>query len=348
MKNLSYDYVVGTGGIGCGVFFRFDDNMTLGRNESRLAELMDTKDFCKLHIILHYIAVYMEKKIPVYAIGRVGNDSNGKEVLALMKQYGIECSYVSLDPTAKTMYSVCFVYPDSDGGNITSQNSASGNLCVHDVETFFENKAPKGRGLVLAAPEVPVETRYTLLKKGREKRCFNVASFASEEMQKCVESKIFKEIDLLAINEHEMEALVDIFSIKKESDNHFQECYEYLKQYNPEIQLIITQGGEGAYLFSNGYQERVPAIWKPVRSTAGAGDCFLATVISGLIYGIPLLEDGEKVGLGGLAALAASIKVTCKDTIDFSLSRKRLYDEANKLGIDFSAKIRSLFWDEID
>ena len=58
MKRQKYDYIVGTGGIGKGVLFQFTDNTTLGRNESRLAELTETRDFCKLHIILHYIAAY--------------------------------------------------------------------------------------------------------------------------------------------------------------------------------------------------------------------------------------------------------------------------------------------------
>lgn len=342
MKNLKYDYVVGTGGIGGGVLFRFFDDTTLGRNESRLAELMDTKDFCKLHIILHYIAVYMENKLPIYAIGRVGNDSNGEEALSLMKKYGINCSHVSVDPKAKTMYSVCFVYPNSDGGNITSQNSASGNVSVEDVEYFFEKEDVRGRGLVLAAPEVALEVRKALLQKGRERGCFNVASFASEEMAECVELGILDNVDLLAINEHEMKALLRVLEL--EYDNPYQECYEYLKSRNPKIRLIITLGGEGAFLFENGSGERVPAIWKPVNSTAGAGDCFLATVISGLLCGIPLLENGERVGLGGLASLASSIKVTCKDTIDFSLNRKKLYQEKEKLGIEFSEKINRLFW----
>ena len=105
----------------------------------------------------------------------------------------------------------------------------------------------------------------------------------------------------------------------------------------------MLQGGEGAQFFANGYSERIPAIWKPVNSTAGAGDCFLATVISGLICGVPFYEHDSSVGLGGLAALASSLKVTCKDTIDFTLDRERLKEEAARLGIDFSDKIKKLF-----
>ena len=107
----------------------------------------------------------------------------------------------------------------------------------------------------------------------------------------------------------------------------------------------MTQGEEGAQLFGRNGSERIPAIWKPVNSTAGAGDCFLATIVSGLIYGVPLMENDSKVGLGGLAALASSIKVTCRDTIDFSLDRARLRWEADKLGILFSDKVNRLFLD---
>ena len=31
----------------------------LGRNESRLGELLDSRDYCKLHIVEHYIARLM-------------------------------------------------------------------------------------------------------------------------------------------------------------------------------------------------------------------------------------------------------------------------------------------------
>ena len=148
-------------------------------------------------------------------------------------------------------------------------------------------------------------------------------------------------MDLLAINKHEMETLVTAGGVEAESGA--PECYGFLRSQNPGIQLIVTQGGEGSQFFANGYSERIPAIWKPVNSTAGAGDCFLATVISGLICGVPFYEHDSSVGLGGLAALASSLKVTCKDTIDFTLDRERLKEEAARLGIDFSDKIKKLF-----
>ena len=50
-----YDVVVGTGGIGSGIFLALEGNRTLGREESRPAELLDQRDYCKLHIVCHYV-----------------------------------------------------------------------------------------------------------------------------------------------------------------------------------------------------------------------------------------------------------------------------------------------------
>lgn len=76
----------------------------------------------------------------------------------------------------------------------------------------------------------------------------------------------------------------------------------------------------------------------------GAEDCFLVTIISGLICGTPFYEYDPNVGLGGLVTLTSSLEATCKDITDFTLSREHLREEIIKLGIDFSEKIKKLFF----
>ena len=56
---LGFTYVVGIGGIGSGVLFQFEDDHTLGRDESRLGRLLPARDYCKLHIVEHYLATLM-------------------------------------------------------------------------------------------------------------------------------------------------------------------------------------------------------------------------------------------------------------------------------------------------
>jgi hypothetical protein len=53
----AFKTVVGTVGIGSGIIYRLEGDHYLGRNESRLARRVEHIDYCKLHIVFHYIAV---------------------------------------------------------------------------------------------------------------------------------------------------------------------------------------------------------------------------------------------------------------------------------------------------
>jgi len=346
MKSLAYKYVIGTGGIGKGILYRFLENETLGRNESRMALLTDTKDYCKLHIILHYIAVYTEGKIPIYAIGRIGDDHSGYEIKSMMERYGINTENVLVDNEAATMFSTCFIYPNSEGGNITSINSASQKLTIEDIDTFFNTHAIKGKGVIISAPEVPVMPRARLLEWGRKLNCLNAASISSSEVMQCIKNDMFPNIDFLSINRDEMESIIK--NIDNKYDISPDHCYDILRSFNPGMQVAITLGPDGSYIYWNGKSKRVPAIWKQVENSAGAGDCYFATMIAAMIYGVPFYDSSEGTGIEGLASLASSLKVTCNDTIDTEINRQYLLEQANKIGLRFTKKIRSLFFEEAD
>ena len=117
---LVYDHIVATGGIGSGIFFSLKGNDTLGRNESRMATLLPYKDFCKQHIIMHYIAILLGAKVngdfQSYPVGKVGNDEIGKSLLSQMKAVGMDIKNVSVSDRLSTLFSVCYQYPDHSGG----------------------------------------------------------------------------------------------------------------------------------------------------------------------------------------------------------------------------------------
>jgi len=346
MIPINVDYVVGTGGIGSGILFKLEGEHSLGRNETRLAELTDYQDFCKQHIILHYVAVLSGDRVPIYAIGGVGNDAVGEELLGLMRQSGIDVDYVDIDDKSRTMYAVCYQYPNGEGGNLTASNSASDRVSVQQVRRFFDEVNPSGHGLVIAAPEVPLEARFCLLSKGRELGCFNVASLVTSEVSYFIDSRVFSLIDLLAINQDEAKAIVD-FSGCKADGSDADMCYHYLKEQNPDICVIVTCGGDGAYAYQNGQKWFSPSVSDVVLSTAGAGDCFLGTVISALIRGIPMAQDTEEATIDSalqLAALSSAMKVACNDTIDFSINSKSLLSFALIKGIKISDSVMQRFF----
>ena len=131
MYKGEYKAVIGTGGIGSGMMFELQGDHTLGREESRAARLDDCRDFCKLHIMLHYVAMLLgsnhddEATCQTIPVGKVGKDSVGKEMVRLMKESGMDTRYVITTAEAPTLFSMCFLYPDRTGGNITTSRSAS-------------------------------------------------------------------------------------------------------------------------------------------------------------------------------------------------------------------------------
>ena len=124
-KQRRFNKVIGTGGIGAGILFQLDTNEPVGRNESRPAVLSDTRDYCKQHIILHYIAKALYPGTDVFAIGKVGHDAEGLRLLDEMASAHIHTDTVETDDTLPTMFSTCIQYADKAVCNVTSSNSAS-------------------------------------------------------------------------------------------------------------------------------------------------------------------------------------------------------------------------------
>ncbi|MEG1012495.1 MAG: PfkB family carbohydrate kinase [Ruthenibacterium sp.] len=346
MNRFNFDYIVGSGGIGKGILFKLQGDHTLGRSESRLGQLTNYKDYCKLHIILHYAAVFLEGKIPVYAIGRVGCDKEGQQLKQDMSAVGIDVSCVEEDEESPTMYAVCYQYPTGEGGNITTVNSASSHVTQKDIDRFFRMKAPKGKGIVLAAPEVPLEARLRLLEHGRRKNCLNVAAVLSGEVKSFVQLGGVKKTDILSLNLDEAAAFA---ALNPQADSDvIVGCVAFLQRINPEISVVVTQGAKGAMVCHGLCKYLSPPIDVSVTSTAGAGDCLIGTIMAALVMGIPLIpfektKDAMASALD-IGSAASSKKVTCADTIDSSLNRNTLAAFAQQHALNFSSEIMQKFF----
>lgn len=320
---FAYDHIVATGGIGTGIFFELDGNETLGREESRMARLLPYKDYCKQHIILHYISVLLGggNDFNCYAIGKVGNDDAGRALLEQMQSAGIDTNHVTIAPGHATMFSVCYQYPDRSGGNITTAESASSLVLPADIDNFFAKFPAQGKELILAAPEVSVATRIRLLEHGRQRNSLKIASVASGEFAEFKEQNGFQLTDMLFINVDEAKAIARV------ADNTSPEsvvlaAMRYIRELNANITIFITCGAKGVYCYQQRHLEFSNVKAVEAVSTAGAGDAFLAGTIAGICCGLPLFrfkDTSVRTAIDiGLAVAAAS--VTSPDTINLNIN----------------------------
>lgn len=315
--------VVGTGGIGAGVLFELEGNGTLRRGESRPAALSDARDYCKQHIILHYVAKVLAGDTRIYAIGKIGDDTHGGRLVREMREAGINTEFVQQAKSGVTMYSVCLQYPDKSVCNITTSNSASGAVDADYVRACVGRlKMPPGKEtLVLAVPEVPLAARIALLEAGREKGAYCVASFVCAETQEFLAGGGFDASDLLVINEEEAGAFLG--SKERDCGRLAQQMMQFLSGRENTPHVAMTCGEKGSYSISGTSADFLPGHRMKAVSTAGAGDAYTAGTICGLHFGLPLgQKDGNAPCAQEMGAAFAQQAVLCRHTIDPSIDRQ--------------------------
>jgi sugar/nucleoside kinase (ribokinase family) len=353
---LKYDHIIGTGGIGSGMVFSLKGDHTLGRNESRLGRLEPCHDYCKLHIIMHYVSVLLGAgstgSFRSFPIGGVGSDEAGARLFTQMEQSGMNMGSVKINPHYPTLYSVCFQYPDFSGGNITTENSASSLVSPDDIDDFFADfQTGENDGIVLAVPEVPLDTRIQLLRRGRERGYLNVGSVLSSEVAEFKTSGGLGLTDLLAVNIDEARNMADIRDESAGSASIVERSTEEIIGLNPDITLLVTDGDKGSYCYQEGKLEYHSILPAEVRSTAGAGDAFLAGIIAGLCCGLSLQKGTPEnsttksplLSAVDLGILLSSLSVTSSDTIHLEADAGFLLNYARSKGLVLSDEFEKMF-----
>jgi sugar/nucleoside kinase (ribokinase family) len=348
---------IGIGGIGAGMIYALQGDHELGRNESRLGELLDSRDYCKLHIVLHYIARLMgSRKEPdsfqVWPVGVVGGDAAGRQILTEMSAAGMDTRFVRTHPALRTIFSICFIYPDGSGGNITSSNSAAAALSVDDLRAAAPYmKAAGARGVALCAPEVPLPLRRDFLELASDCGNYRACSFVLGEIEEARKMGLIDLADLLALNEEEGSALLGDGPAHVLDNAELAERAATFTVSRPRLRVIISVGRKGAYGFEGGHSQYCPApVVRPI-STAGAGDALLAGVLCGLAAGIPFIIPNEcgtdsfsgrtlRTALD-LGVLNGSFSVTSPHTIHPDAAMEKLLAFAGLHGASVSESLRS-------
>jgi len=331
-----YHVLIGTGGIGSGIFFALNGNHTLGREESRSGHFLDRRDYCKLHIVSHYVRKLVGPLIEVLPSGAVGDDETGRRLVDEMSDVGMGLRYVQVLPGEQTMFAICLVYPDGGGGNLTVDDSACARIGPRSVaaaEMDFARYA--GSGLALALPEVPLTARAALLALGKQYGFTNVASFTSEEIASGDIADLQQIVSLIALNVDEAAALANVSSHGAAGDV-VMSALDVIRARQPELHVSITAGGDGSWAWDGLEVYYLPALdVKPV-STAGAGDAHLAGILTGMAAGLGLREAHE------LGVLVAAMSVLSPHTIHAGIDRISLAAFAESVGVALCPSVRSL------
>lgn len=332
--------LIGVGGIGSGQFFALRGNATLGREESRGGHFLDRRDYCKLHIIAHYVKRLMGDAVEVFPVGWVGDDPPGIRLMEEMGSAGLRLDHVRKLAGVSTLFSFCLVYPDGSGGNLTTDDSACARLTGADVKSAEPDfKRLRGHGLLVAVPEVSLEARAAALELATQYDFFRAASFTAGEIATPEARRMLKQTDFLAINLNEAAAFCGLAE-DAPAEWIVTQAFVQARDLQPRIWVAVTGGSAGSWCWDGKNTRHRPVCPVDVAGTSGAGDAFFAGFIVGWAAGLDAGAAQE------LAGLNAALSVTSVHTIHPGVDRTALRKLAEASRCEISRPVQRMLEEE--
>jgi len=225
-------------------------------------------------------------------ISRLGLDEFGHEILRTIRGEGIDTSQVVLDPEAQT--GVFFVEPSTEGDPrcyYYRRDSAASRMSAADLDTDYigSNRILFLTGITPAISSTARRAAAEFFRLGREQQCtlvfdpnLRLKLWSIREARKVL-IPIMQESDYVLPGEEELKLLMGRQSLREAID----------KARDLGVSsLAVKQGAQGAlWVSESGTPEKVPGFrLKNPMSSLGAGDCFAAGFVAGLLTRKPGVE----------------------------------------------------------
>ncbi|MGN0204569.1 MAG: PfkB family carbohydrate kinase [Coprococcus sp.] len=198
----------------------------------------------------------------VYAMGRIGNDIDGRKIYAALKASGVMTEGILFDaclPTGKAYIHAA----DNGEGTIVVYPGANGNFTAEQIDTYrylFERV-----GYCLLPVEIMAEPMMHALRVCKE---YGVTTIVKPALQTEIPEDMLSYIDYLIPNEKELNRIVT------GSDSREEKMDRLLAAGVGHV--IVTLGSRGCHLKDSEYNVRMDAPdFEPVDVT-GAADAFIA------------------------------------------------------------------------
>ncbi len=219
-------------------------------------------------------------------ISKVGNDSNGDELLSFLETKGISKKYCQIDKIYPTSTVEVVIGEDSEvryeilkpvAWDFIERNKELISLTQNSDAFVFGSLATRNL--------TSYETLLSLLDKAAYK-VFDVNLRAPHYSINGVADLLAK-CDLLKLNIHELNLITSWFfsdcQTEWEKIDSLQDKFEI-----PEI--VVTKGGAGATYYTENEQYNYPAYQVVVNDTIGSGDSFLAAFLAKKLGGAEISE----------------------------------------------------------
>lgn len=227
-------------------------------------------------------------------VSRIGNDSFGKDSLAIFDKENINTDYIFSDPYLPS--EIALIMVDENGENcIMVASGANASLSSHDIDKARD--VIKNADVVLLQLETPIKTVEYAAKMASQK---GVKVILNPAPATSLSNELLKSLYAIIPNTIEAEMLSGIKISDWESA---QKATDLISSKGVDI-VIITMGSKGAFVKDRNSYFKLPVEKNNVVDTTAAGDTFCGAFCVGISEGLSI-KDAAK-----MANSAAGIAVT--------------------------------------
>ncbi|TDX51572.1 ribokinase [Orenia marismortui] len=232
-------------------------------------------------------------------IGCCGQDAFGDELLDSLKTGG-----VNIDDVIRVEGSsgIANITIEEDGDNRIIVVSGANSKVTPEVIESFEAKIKVAKILLLQL-EIPLESVSKAIELANKYGAIVILDPAPAVK---LPEKIYSMIDYLLPNEGELDLLLEDYEV-----NTLPEKVELLLGLGVK-QILLTQGGDGVTLYSNGREENYDALKVDVVDTTAAGDSFAGAFAYGLQRG---WSEGEAIRYANSVAALSVTKLGAQSSL---------------------------------
>jgi len=216
--------------------------------------------------------------VQVAAVGAVGDDGVGRDVLGALRRERVDVSWMDVRDDAATTICLCFV---SDHGDSAIMWHIDDDVAVRPENVRSAVPAIERADAVLVTFEIPVAAICEAISAGRRSGARVVVAPAPPLADPADATSLpWDQVDVLVPNENEARAL-----LAGGEDVPAGELAGALSRQLGVPTVAVTLGAAGCALHAAGESHHYPAHRVDAVDTTGAGDAFTATFAAHLAAG---------------------------------------------------------------
>lgn len=215
----------------------------------------------------------------VSMVSRIGEDEKGEDILDFFKERGVNTEGVQVDTIHKTGKVKVILDEEGTASYDIMFPRAWDKIALSDTaKAIVQNSDAFVFGSLVVRDTVSRETLYELLKLAKYK-IFDVnlrPPYYNNEVLK----HLMSQADFVKFNDEEIIEIAKAFGFTSES---LEAIIQFIATETQAETICVTKGGKGAILYVNNTFYTNSGYKVKVADTVGAGDSFLASIITKLL-----------------------------------------------------------------